>query len=86
MLTWTESNNIEIKKLEDLFGKIRAKFLSLDADKQKRSYQTASKQANIIESGIIEKGIYNSNIEAEDQNPKSTYGEEGLKFDFDAYK
>lgn len=34
-LTWTESNNIEFKKLEDLIGNIRAKYLSMEAEKQK---------------------------------------------------
>ena len=85
-LTWSESNNIELKKLEDLIGNIREKYLSMEADKLKKSYTAACKPVDMIDPGIIENALFNSKIEAINQKPKHTHGDEDQKIDFDAYE
>jgi hypothetical protein len=85
-LTWSESNNIELKKLEDLIAKIRATHHRMVAEKHKKTKLVASKQAEIIDPGIIENALYNSTIEAEKQNLKNKQGEEGEKIDIEIHK
>lgn len=85
-LTLTESNNIEYKKLQVLLADIRATYLSMKAEKNKKANHTTFNPADIIDPGIIENALYNSRIEAVNQKAENKHGDEDQIIDFDIHQ